>query len=70
MAAIHIPVYFSMVPKRIVYFDHTLQSGDLFLASGSEPVVNVYVLLRRTHAYIWLVIARQEKINTLLGLNG
>ena len=47
----------------------TLQSGDLFLASGSEPTINVSG--EAGHKIdCWLAIARQEKIVNLKGLSG
>ena len=48
---------------------HTLQTGDLFLASGSEPTINVSG--EAGHKIdCWLAIARQEKIVSLKIING
>ena len=44
------------------------QSGNLFLASGSEPALYDDVRLRRTHN--WLATSRQEKMPKLKGVNG
>ena len=47
----------------------TLQTGDLFLGSGSEPTINVSG--EAGHKIdCWLAIARQEKIVNLKGLSG
>ena len=47
----------------------TLQTGDLFLASGSEPTINVSG--EAGHKIdCWLAVARQEKIINLKGLSG
>ena len=44
--------------------------GDLFLASGSEPAYSMLMSGFAGHIYIWLAIARQEKIATLLCVKG
>ena len=47
----------------------TLQTDDLFLASGSEPTINVSG--KAGHKIdCWLAIARQENIVRLKGVNG
>ena len=47
----------------------TLQTGDLFLVSGSEPTINVSG--EAGHKIdCWLATARQEKIVSLKGLSG
>ena len=47
----------------------TLQTGDFFLASGSEPTINMSG--EAGHKIdCWLAIAREEKIVNLKGLSG
>ena len=47
----------------------TLQTDDLFLASGSEPTINVSG--EAGHKIVcWLATAHQEKIVSLKGLSG
>ena len=54
---------------RGIISTYTLQTGDLFLASDSEPTI--YLMSGFAgHIDSWLATARQEKIDKLEKLNG